>query len=137
MTTPSSTGVWINASGATIVRWGPEGLSLRERFDSEVPSQHRANGGPPIEFHGKKSQHREEHLRIFFAKVAALLPPGDDLLLLGDGEVVEHLGTHLREQGHGHGVNRRLVVEKSHPVTEPQLIAALRAFAGQSPKRGR
>jgi len=135
MTTPSSTGVWINASSATIVRWGPAGLSLREQFDSEVPSQHRANGGPPIEFHGEKSQHRQEHLRLFFIKVAALIPPGDDLLLLGDGEVVEHFGTHMHEQEHGHGANRRMVVERSHPLTEPQLIAALRAFAGNAPKR--
>ena len=75
-------------------------------------------------------------MRTFFADIARLLPPDDDLLLLGDGEVVGHFADKLRSDDAAHGRRRRVEVERSQPMTEGQLVARTREFAGSSPKRG-
>jgi hypothetical protein len=67
-------------------------------------------------------------MRSFFAQVNASVPLGDDLLLIGDGEVVEHFARQLQPQAHA--AARRVEVEKSGPMTEPQMLARIRAFAG-------
>jgi hypothetical protein len=133
MTTPQTTGVWISAASATILRWGPAGVSIRETVESEVPGRHRSTGRPPTEDHPAGERHRDEHMRTFFAQVNANVPAGDDLLLIGDGEVVEHFARQF--QPHGHAPARRVEVEKSGPLTEPQLLARIRAFAGSPAQR--
>jgi len=88
MTTQRTTGVWISATSATVLRWGPEGVTVRERFDSMVPGRHRSTGRPPTEDRPSAEGHRDEHMRAFFARVSGTVPFDDDLLLVGDGEVV-------------------------------------------------
>ncbi len=95
MTGPRTTGVWISANSATVLRWSPE-LTVRHRIDSTVPGRHRSTGRPPTEKHPAGEGHRDEHMRTFFAQVAQALPVDDDLLLVGDGEVVEHFAEHVR-----------------------------------------
>ena len=135
MTGPHATGVWISANSATVVRWNPE-LSVRHRVDSAVPSRHRSTGWPPTEEHPAREGHRDEHMRTFFVEVALALPVDDDLLLVGDGEVVEHFADHVRADDSSHGRRRRIEVEKSDgPLTERQLVARIRSFAGSPARR--
>ena len=135
MMTPQTTGVWISAASATILRWGPDGVTVRKHLDSLVPGRHRSTGRPPTEDHPASEGHRDEHMRAFFAQIIATVPTGDDLLLVGDGEVVEHFATQIEAQDRGRADTRRVEVDKSGPMTEPQLLARIRAFAGSSAKR--
>ena len=134
MTSPRTTGVWISADSATMFRWSPED-SVRHRIDSTVPGRHRSTGRPPTENHPAGEGHRDEHMRTFFAQVAHVLPADDDLLLIGDGEVVEHFAEQVRADDQGHGRTRRIEVEKDGPLTERQLLARTRTFAGSPAKR--
>jgi hypothetical protein len=74
-------------------------------------------------------------MRMFFVEVAQALPDHDDLLLVGDGEVVEHLAEQVRTDDSSHGRKRRIEVEKGGPLTERQLLARIRTFAGAPAKR--
>jgi hypothetical protein len=136
MTSLRSTGVWISANSATVLRWSPE-LTVRHRIDSTVPGRHRSTGRPPTEEHPGGEGHRDEHMRAFFDHVSRVLAVDDDLLLVGDGEVVEHLAHDIRADDANHGRKRRIHVEKSGPITEPQLLVRIRAFAGSPAKRCR
>jgi hypothetical protein len=136
MTSARTTGVWISSASATVLRWGPEGVTVRERFDSLVPGRHRSTGRPPTEDHPAGEGHRDEHMRAFFARVGATVPFDDDLLLVGDGEVVDHFANQVRAHDLSRNVDRRIEVAKSGPMTEPQLLARIRAFGGSPAKRG-
>ncbi len=133
MTSPRTTGVWISADSATMLRWSPE-LTVRHRIDSTVPGRHRSTGRPPTEDRGGED-HREEHMRAFLNQIAQAVAIDDDLLLVGDGEVVEHFADQIRTDDQSHGRKRRIEVEKSGPVTERQLLALIRTFAGSPAKR--
>ncbi len=133
MTSPRTTGVWISAHSATMLRWSPE-LTVRHRIDSTVPARHRSTGRPPTEERQGDEGHRDEHMRTFFDQVAHALAV-DDLLLVGDGEVVEHFADRVRTDDENHGRKRRIEVEKSGPLTERQLLARVRTFAGSPAKR--
>jgi hypothetical protein len=134
MTGPHTTGVWISANSATVLRWSPE-LTVRHRVDSTVPGRHRSTGRPPTEEHPGGEGARDEHMRTFFVEVAHALPIDDDLLLVGDGEVVEHFAERIRTDDASHGRMRRIEVEKGGPTTERQLLARIRTFAGAPAKR--
>ena len=134
MTSPRTTGVWISADSATMLRWSPAS-TVRHRIGSTVPGRHRSTGRPPTEEHPGGEGHRDEHMRTFLADVAKVLPVEDDLLLVGDGEVVEHLANHVRIDDDKRGRERRIQVEKSGPITERQLLARIRTFAGSPAKR--
>ncbi|MGZ6266607.1 MAG: hypothetical protein ACXWN4_06860 [Candidatus Limnocylindrales bacterium] len=134
MTGPRTTGVWMSANSATVLRWSPE-LTVRHRIDSTVPGRHRSTGRPPTEKQPAGEGHRDEHMRTFFAQVAQALPVDDDLLLVGDGEVVEHFAEQVRKDDDSHGRKRRIEVEKGGPFTERQLLARIRTFAGSPAKR--
>jgi hypothetical protein len=134
-TTRRTTGVWISAASATVLGWGPTGATRRERIDSTIPGRHRSTGRPPTEDHPAGEGHRDEHMRAFFARIVAIVPTDEDLLLVGDGEVVDHLAHEFIAQDRARGASRRVVVEKSDTLTEPQLLARVRAFAGSPAKR--
>ena len=134
MTGARATGVWISANSATVLRWSPE-LTVRHRIDSTVPGRHRSTGRPPTETHPSGEGHRDEHMRTFFVQVAQALPVDDDLLLVGDGEVVEHFAEQVRSEEDSRGRTRRIEVEKSEPLTERQLLARIRTFARSPAKR--
>jgi len=129
-----TTGIWISANSATVLRWSPE-VSVRYRIVSTVPGHHRSTGRPPTEKHPAGEGHRDEHMRTFFDEVAHVVPADDDLLLVGDGEVVDHFAGHVRAENKRRGHHRRIAVEKSGPLTDRQLLARLRAFAGSPARR--
>jgi len=134
MSAPHATAVWISADFASVVRWSGD-VSVRHRIDSTVPGRHRSTGRPPTENHPAGEGHRDEHMRTFFAQVAHVLPADDDLLLIGDGDVVEHFAEQVRADDHGRGRTRRIEVERGSPLTERQLPARTRSFAGSPAKR--
>ena len=134
MTAPHATGVWISAGSASVVCWTAD-LTTRLHIDSTVPGRHRSTGRAPTESQTGAEGHRDEHLRSFFAEVANVLPAGDDLLLMGDGEVVGHFADRIRSDDQSHGRDRRIEVQKSDPLTAAQLRARTRAFAGSPPRR--
>ncbi len=134
MTGPHTTGIWISADSAMVLRWSPE-LTVRHRIDSTVPGRHRSTGAPPTEKHPAGEGHRDEHMRTFFVEVAQAVPVEDDVLLIGDGEVVEHFAAQVRSDDISHGRRRRIEVEKAGPLTERQLLARIRTYAGSPAKR--
>ena len=134
MTGTRTTGLWISANSAMVLRWSPQ-VSVRHRIVSTVPGRHRSTGRPPTQKHPAGEGHRDEHMRMFFDEVARAIPGDDDLLLVGDGEVVDHFADHVRAEDKRHGHPRRIGVEKSGPLTERQLLARLRAFAGSPARR--
>jgi hypothetical protein len=110
-------------------------VTVREQIDSLVPGRHRSTGRPPTEDHPAGEGRRDEHMRAFFARVSATVPVDDDVLLVGDGEVVEHLARQIEAHDTSRSAGRRVEVAKSGPMTEPQLLARIRAFAGSSARR--
>ena len=134
MSAPHATGVWISADFAWVVRWSGD-IPLRHRIESTVPGRHRSTGQPPTESHPADEGRRDEHMRTFFAQVAHMLTADDDLLLIGDDEVVEHFAEQVRADDQSRGRTRRIEVEKGGPLTERQLLARTRTFAGSPAKR--
>jgi hypothetical protein len=130
------TGVWISARAATVLLWSPE-ESVVHHLDSTVPPRHRSTGSAPTQKHAAGEGRRDEHLRLFFTQVAALLPLEGALLLLGDGEVVEHFAAQIRTQDEHHSRRRRIEIVKTGPLSERQLAARVRLFAGLPPQRQR
>jgi hypothetical protein len=130
VTTAHTTGVWISAASATVLRWGSSGVAHREVIESMVPGKHRATGRPPFSSHPADEGQRDERMRVFFSRLDAAVPAGDDLLLVGDGEVIDHFAAHVRSGDAASGATRRLELVKSGPLTERQLLARMREFAG-------
>ena len=135
MTDLRATGVWISADSARIVQWSPESTK-RHRIDSGVPGRHRATGRAPTQHDGQGDGRRDEHMRAFFDRVVHGLSL-DDLLLVGDGEVVGHFADEVRAVDSKHGRERRIRVAESGPLTDRQLVARIRAFAGHPAVRRR
>lgn len=139
-----ATAVWINADEALIWRWRAGAGQRVQRLVSDVPAHHKSTGHVGEtggERHGgtgarsAQEGHRLEHLRAFVVHVEAYLPD-DDLLLIGDGVVVEHLAVRLNAADATHGRERRIEIAHSGPLTDRQLVARLRAFAGDpAPRR--
>jgi hypothetical protein len=135
-TTPQrTTGIWISASSATVLRWAPDGVVARQQIESLVPGRHRSTGRPPTEDHPAGEGHRDERMRVFFAQINAVVAIEDDLLLVGDGEVVDHFAEQVRAHDRDHKAQRRIGLAKSGPISEPQLIARIREFAGSPARR--
>jgi hypothetical protein len=139
-----STLVWIDSEEAVIVRL-LEGSPRVEHIESAVPPHHRATGHvrhDPAVRHGGGGRaqdagepHRLEHLRQFIAQVANRLPRSDNLLILGPGTVHERLAGHLAHRPAQPGHHGEIVREASPPLTDRQLVARLRRFAGVEPRR--
>jgi hypothetical protein len=79
--------------------------------------------------------HRLEHLRGFLADVARVVPPGDPLEVMGPGTVHERLAALLAGDDREHGRVREIRSTRSGPLTERQLCARVREFAGAAPPR--
>jgi len=141
--TQPSTLVWIDARAAVIVCWQDDRARL-ERVESEVPARHRATGhvrhDPGVRHGGGRSRtagesHRLEYLDRFVDQIATRLPPDDALFILGPGTVREGLERHVRESDEHHKRSRGVSSEASPRLTDRQLIARLRHFAGADPRR--
>lgn len=139
----ASTLVWIDAQDAVIVRMQGDRARV-ERVESEVPAHHRATGhvrhDPAVRHGGGGLQsagepHRIEHLNRFVGGIAFRLAADDNLLVLGPGTVRERLARRLSESDGHHGRHRDITCRASPPLSDRQLIALLRRFAGLEPRR--
>lgn len=139
----ATTLVWIDAREAIIVRM-ENGRARVERVVSEVPSHHRATGhvrhDPSVRHGGGGPQaagdaHRIEHLNRFVGDIADRLAAANALLVLGPGTVHERLARLLSESDGPHGRHRVIDCEASPRLTDRQLIARLRRFSGDEPRR--
>ncbi len=142
--TRPSTLVWIDAREAVIVRWRG-GVARLERVESDVPAHRRATGhvrhDPSVRHGGGGSPqsagepHRLEHLERFVDDIASRLAPDDDLLMIGPGTVHARLARQVAASDGRHGRHRDIACEASPPLTDRQLIARLRRFAGIESRR--
>ena len=136
--------VWIDAREARLLTWVDDAARV-ERMVSDVPA-HRSSTGhvrhdPSMRHGGGGSPQdagdprRLEYLAKFVGEVAARVPAGIAVRVLGPGETREHLANFLRTEDRHHGVVRDIVDEASARLTQPQLIAVLRDLVGASPRR--
>ena len=142
--TPTAALVWIDAAEAVIVRLRGNETRL-ERVESEVPAHHKSTGhvrhDPSVRHGGGGGSqtagepNRIEQLKRFVADIASRLPQDDDLLVLGPGTVHERLVRHLSAIDVRQGRHRGIACEASQPLTDRQLVARLRRFAGVEPRR--
>lgn len=135
--------VWIDSDEALIVRW--EGAARIERMVSEVPPRHRSTGHirhDPAVRHGgggvpedRIARERLDRLRTFLQQVATHVPPGDDVRIVGPGDVRLRLGRLLRDEDRRCARHRTVDTRAAGPLTERQLVAHVREIAGDPPPR--
>ena len=141
---------WLDAEEAILLRCprigSPPGDPVPERLSSDVPSRHRAPGhvrhDPRVRPGGGIPDDRlewrpEQLLESFLHGVAARIPPGDSVVLLGPGPAHERRVAELRA---GDSRVRHARPVESRPagrMTDRQLVAWLRQSAGVAPERRR
>lgn len=136
--------VWIDSDEALIVRWD-DGATIA-RVASDVPPHHRSTGhlrhdptvrhgggGPPAD---RLERDRQAHLTAFVLLVAEHVPPTDAVRIVGPGVVRKRLGAVLRAEDRRLQRSRAIESQASAPLTEHQLVANVRALAGEpAPRR--
>jgi hypothetical protein len=138
--------VWIDSREATIVRVR-DGPFPIEHLASDVPARHRSTGhvrhdpsirhggGGPEQHAGEP--HRVEHLGRFLGVVARRLDGERDIIIIGPGEVREHLARVVRGPAGFPAPDVLVHTEPAVPMTDRQLVALVRDLAGLAPRRGR
>lgn len=137
----ATTLVWIDSEEAIIVRWADR--AAVERVRSEVPGRRRTNGTGPVGTPGRhgeggsdaQDRARREELRRFVEEVAARVPPGDDVTVVGPGILRGKLERVLRAEDRHHGRRRLVHSAAAERLTEEELVAHVRALAGDEPPR--
>ncbi|MCU0484400.1 MAG: hypothetical protein MUC54_09080 [Chloroflexi bacterium] len=141
--------VWLDSDEAIILRSGPgtaeaERLAPR-RVRSDVPPHHRATGrvhhDPRVRSGGGAdpddlTERRREHLLAAYLRdVMALVPPGDDVVVLGPGPVHGRLAGQLRAADLRHRRDRSVEASATSALTDRQLRARLLEIVGEAPER--
>lgn len=139
----ATTLVWIDSEEAIIVRWADR--ATVERIRSDVPGRHRSTPhvriDPTIRHGGggatadTAERARREHLRAFLGEVAGHVPDTDDVTVVGPGLVRERLERNLRAEDRRHGRRRHVNSAAAERLTEQELVAHVRALAGDTPHR--
>ncbi len=138
-----STLVWIDSRTAIVLRWD-EGPRVT-RHEMEVPPHEKSVGHvrhDPSRHGGGRAQssletHREEHLRQALERVAAAIPTGEDVVVIGPGTVRERLAAELSADDEKAARTRQVRSERAHRLTEAQLVERLRQLVGMPPRRVR
>jgi hypothetical protein len=78
---------------------------------------------------------RERLLAAYLRSVAALVPPGDRVVVLGPGPVHGRLAAELRADDARHRRDRPVEDSAAPPLTDRQLRARLRELAGVPSER--
>jgi hypothetical protein len=131
MADPWTTGVWIDATSAVVVRWSPR-ATVRHHLYATLPVRRRVGARLLAPEPGDAQQHR----RAFFTQAMHVLPPEDDLFLSGEAAIVDAFASMIRANDATAGRSRRVEVQSGGPLSERQLINRIRAFAG-APLRSR
>jgi hypothetical protein len=141
--------VWLDTDEAILLRSGGPAAAGGEpeirRIRSEVPPHRRATGrvhhDPRVRSGGGADpddladRRRERMLAAYLRDVAALVPPGDRVLVLGPGPVHGRLAAELRADDARHRRDRPVEDATAPPLTDRQLRARLRELAGTVPER--
>ncbi len=127
-------GLWIDHRRAVIIVLEGEGAETAT-IESEVDRQHRAGGsrtsvpyGPQDAFPEDREQRKyRQSLRSYYREVAAALDLPGEIYVMGPGEAkgefVKELGRELEP--------RVVAVEPADKMTEPQMVARVKAFFGE------
>jgi hypothetical protein len=143
VTVPHRTVVWIDARGATLVRWDGVRPSLRH-LDSDIPARHRSTGhvphAPTVHHGGAGPGHAAEARRLdrearFLRGVADRIDPADELQIIGPGTVRQRLASVIAADDAAHHRERHVEVTPAEPMTDAQLRARLRTLAGVPVRR--
>jgi hypothetical protein len=138
----ATTLVWIDSEEAIIVRWADR--ATVERVRSDVPGRGRGAGhaqadpAERYEYGGGADgmeRARREQLRRFMEGVAAHVPDADDVTVVGPGLLRERLERWLRSEDRHHGRHRHVHSAPAERLTEQELVARVRALAGDTPPR--
>ncbi len=136
--------VWIDAETASVARWrdGVETI----RVVSDVPVHRRSTGhvrhdagirhgggGAP---QSAGEPHRLEHVRRFLDLVAGVIPPDQNVEILGSGTMRYRLTVLLREHDQRQGAGRELLTAAAARFTARQLAARARELNGAVSRRG-
>jgi hypothetical protein len=137
----ATTLVWIDSEEAIIVRW--EDRATVERVRADMTPHRRTNGHgsvAPSGHHGDGSAdaaeraHRED-LRLFVEDVAGRVPPVDDVTVVGPGVVRARLERAIRADDRRHNRRRLVHSAAAERLSEQELVAHVRALAGDAPPR--
>lgn len=138
----ATTLVWIDGRRAVVARQ-VSGRSVVVAIESNVPGRHR--GRPhvrhdPLVRHGgggdsAEEARKDEQVARFLASVAGQVSPEDDVVVVGPGEIHDHLARQLRERDAHHGLARRVESSASDRLSERQLVTRLRTLNGDRPPR--
>jgi hypothetical protein len=139
----ATTLVWIDSEEAIIVRWADRATVERIRPDVEGRRRSReAERVDPTEGHGSGGSEADvaeragrEPLRAFLEEVAAHVPENDDVTVVGPGPVRERLERSLRTDDRRHDRRRQVRSASAERLTERELVAHVRALAGDDPIR--
>jgi hypothetical protein len=140
--------VWLDTDEAILLRSGDPaagGEPEPRRIRSEVPPHRRATGqahhdarvrsGGGADPDDLADRRRERLLAGYLREVAAAVPPGDHVVVLGPGPVHARLAAELRAADAHHRRDRPVEDAAAPPLTERQLRARLRELAGATPER--
>ncbi len=137
----ATTLVWIDSEEAIIVRWADR--ATVERVRSDVPGRNRSDDPGPVDpalrhDGGAMDTHeraRREALRRFVDEVACRVPDTDDVTVVGPGVLRGRLERVIRADDRHHGRQRLVHSAAAERLTEQELVAHVRALAGDAPQR--
>jgi hypothetical protein len=144
--------VWLDADEAILLHGGGPADAGSDppgtwRVRSEVPPHRRATGqahhdsrvrsGGGADPDDLADRRRERILAAYLREVAALVPPGDRVVILGPGPVHGRLAAELRADDARHRRDRTVEDSPAGPLTERQLRARWRELDGSAPGRQR
>ncbi len=137
----ATTLVWIDSEEAIVVRW--DDRATVERIRSDVPGRHKSSGhvrmDPAVRQGGGTAdaaeRARRDSLRQFVGNVADRVPVIDDVMVVGPGVLRGQLERTLREADRHHGRRRVVHSAAAERLSEQELVAHVRALAGDEPPR--
>ena len=133
--------VWIDSEEAIIVRWADR--ATVERVRSDVPGRHRSEGTGPVDPGIRRDggsadafeRARREDLRRFVDEVASRVPDTDDVMVVGPGVLRGRLERVIRADDRHHNRHRLVHSAAAERLTEQELVARVRALAGDPAPR--
>jgi hypothetical protein len=137
----ATTLVWIDSEEAIIVRWADR--AAVERVRSEIPGRHRADDGDALGEEmrvdgGALDAHeraRRDAITRFVDEVACRVPETDDVMVVGPGILRGRLERAIRADDRHHRRSRLVHSAAAERLTEQELVARVRALAGDAPQR--
>ena len=128
-------GLWIDHSKAVLVALDGERVETKTVSSDIEPRGHPKGGAPSPTTYGaqdavyeaRRDRRYQRHLSEYYARVVAEINAAVAILLMGPGEAKLELRKALEAAGSGQS---RIEVEASDKLTEPQIVAKVKAHYG-------